>query len=161
MTVPQKTQFLPAAHQKNSVKSVAKVKVQASLTSSAPSHHLPEQTTTAVTALPDPPTKHEKPSHTTPIPGPSVQAKLTNRYESEKGDTDGSSTAEHENEFNAYQLVDITPPKLKHQAAAGRPKKGTLNLFLQKCFQGSQPGKHLNRCIGVGCKVTFSNRNLQ
>ena len=51
--------------------------------------------------------------------------------------------------------------KPKHHLASGCPKKATLDLFLQKCFQESQPGKHLHHCIGVGCKVTFSNQNLQ
>jgi hypothetical protein len=84
-----------------------------------------------------------------------------NGYESEKSDRDESGTAEHEKRSNAYRLVDITSAKPKHHVAGGRPTKSTLDLFLQKCFRESQPGKHLYRCIGVGCNVTFSNRNLQ
>lgn len=155
-TVPKQTQFLPTVHpsQKNSVKSVAKAKVQATLTSSALSHHLEETITP-----PHLPTKHDGPSQTRPIPSKSVPQ--TNRYESEKYDTDRSTTTEPENNFNAYQLVDITPAKAKHHVAPGRLKKGMFDLFLQKCYWGSQPGKHLHRCIGVGCNVTFSNQNLQ
>lgn len=159
MTVPQQTQFSPlAAVNQNSAKSVAtKAKAQTTLTSSA--RHSEQTTTlsTPTTPSPDLPTKHKIPSHTTPIPGPSVQT--NGYYESENSDTEQS--AERRNKFNAYHLVDITPAKPKHHLAPGRPKKGTLDLFLQKCFRESQPGKHLHRCIGVGCNVTFLNRNLQ
>lgn len=151
MTVPQQTQFkFSPTVKKNSAKSIAKTTVQTTLTS--PAHHADQITATAPLP-PDLPTIHEKPSHATAIP--SVQT-TGNEYESDRSDT-----AKHENNFNAHRLVDITPAKVKHHIAAGRPKKSTLDLFLQKCFRESQPGKHLHRCVGVGCNVTFSNRNLQ
>ena len=146
MTVPQQTQFSPAVQQKHLVKSIAKARVPTALTSS--DYHS-ERTTTP---LPHLPTKHEKPSHATPI-----SLAQTNGYESEKSDTHQSTIAEREKKFNAYRLVDIIPTKPKHCLGSGSPKKAMLDLFLQKCFRESQPGKHLHRCIGVGCNVTFSN----
>jgi hypothetical protein len=167
MTVPQQTQFSPAVDQnlKNSAKSVESKVQQTTLTSSAQAPSRRSEQTNGTAPLPDSdmPTKHETPSgsHTTLAPIPSVQT-TGNGYESEKSNTDGSGTAERESKFNAYRLVDITPAKPKHHVvAAGRPKIGTLDLFLRKCFRESQPGKHLHRCVGVGCNVTFSNRNLQ
>ena len=148
MTVPQQTQFkFSPTVKKNSAKSIAKTTVQTTPTS--PAHHADQITATAPLP-PDLPTIHEKPSHATAIP--SVQT-TGNEYESDRSDT-----AEHKNNFNAHHLVDITPAKVKHHIAAGRPKKSTLDLFLQKCFRESQPGKHIHRCVGVGCNVTFSNR---
>ena len=154
MTVPQQTQFKfsPAVKNlKNSAKLIAKTVVQTTHTS--PAHHSEKNTATALLP-PNMPTKHEKPSHAA-MTIPSVQT-TGNGYESDRSDT-----AEHENKFNAYRLVDVTPAKVKHHMAAGRPKKDALDLFLQKCYRESQPGKHLHRCVGVGCNVTFSNRNLQ
>ena len=141
MTVPQQTQFSPAVQQKNSAKLVAEAKIQTSLTSST--HQLERTPIPPPLSLPPPhlPTRHEKPSHTTPIPSSQTTG---NEYESEKSDADQSATAEQENKFNAYGLVDITPAKPNHRLAPGRPKKGTLDLFLQKCFRASQPGKHLH-----------------
>ena len=145
MTVPQQTQFkFSPTVKKNSAKSIAKTTVQTTLTS--PAHHADQITATAPLP-PDLPTIHEKPSHATAIP--SVQT-TGNEYESDRSDT-----AKHENNFNAHHLVDITPAKVKHHIAAGRPKKSTLDLFLQKCFREWQPGKHLHRVLELGAMSLF------
>ena len=156
MTIPQQTQFKfsPAVKNlKNSSKLIAKTVVQTTHTS--PAHHSEKNTATALLP-PNMPTKHEKPSHAA-MAIPSVQTTGNGLgYESDRSDT-----AEHDNKFNAHHLVDVTPAKGKHHMAAGRPKKDALDLFLQKCYRESQPGKHLHHCVGVGCNITFSNQNLK
>ncbi|KAF8233919.1 hypothetical protein L208DRAFT_1553448 [Tricholoma matsutake] len=67
---------------------------------------------------------------------------------------------ENSQKFNPYQLVDVTPPKRKHDTAPGHPKKGLLDTFLQQCYRQSQPEKCIFCCVGEGCSMTFTNRNL-
>jgi hypothetical protein len=83
----------------------------------------------------------------------------TNEYKTtddDSGDEDGKFIVN-----NPTNLIDIkSKSKLKEGAnKGGRPKNSLLNDLLQKCYQKSEPEKHLFRCVG-GCRMTYANRNL-
>lgn len=160
MTIPQQTKFSPVVPQRNTPKSAFKAPTQTLLASSGFHTAEAQQPSTyskkrSITPPPHLPKKRKKVSHAPPIA--SLQ---TDRYESENSDTDQPTTPTRD-KFDGYRLIDITPTKPKRLSAPGRPKKTALDIFLRKCFRESQPGKHLYRCVGEGCSITFSNRNLR
>jgi hypothetical protein len=62
---------------------------------------------------------------------------------------------------NPTSLIDIMATSKSNGAMnrGGRPKNSLLDDLLQKCYQRSEPGKHLFRCVG-SCGMTYVNRNL-
>lgn len=62
---------------------------------------------------------------------------------------------------NPYALIDVKSSLSTGHKSGGCPKKSVLNTFLQTCYRQSNPGKHLFRCVGDGCRYTLASRNLK
>jgi hypothetical protein len=162
MTIPQQTTFLPTE------KSKFMITTTAGITKGPPRAPLGVKCETKeVLSLPtssnqnstaQPPKILAQHRITDILPTPSAKSNETS-YESDEFDEEPIN--QNSKAFDAYRLIDITPTKRNGNGPNGRPRKTILDTYLQICYQPSKPGKHLYRCIGKGCKMTFSNRNLQ
>jgi hypothetical protein len=161
MTIPQQSAFLPATQEKHLSKNgTAQKHIPSNL------KYKPKQNNANITTVP-PVNKQQTLVNVPALAAPPPALAKTDADDSETEtqaidiDPPSQNVTENSQTFNLYQLIDITPPtRRKHNSAPGRPKKGLLDTFLQQCYRPSQPEKRIFRCVGEGCSMTFTNRNL-
>jgi hypothetical protein len=160
MTIPRQTtfKFSPTVNSKLMIATTAGIKKEPPRAPAAPLGERKEASTSSSQTAP-PPKMLAQRKITDIMPTTSKSAK-SDEYNYE---FDDELVNQDSKAFDAYRLIDITPTgtKQKHHQGHGRPRKTILDTYLQTCYQPSDPGKHLYRCVGNGCDMTFSNRNLQ
>ena len=159
MTIPQQTTFSPSEKSKHMITTTTL-------------HALAAPLGVKCEKKEDPTSSESNQNSTAPPQKVLAQRKITDIIPTSSAKSDEYSYESDEEPvkqdsktFDAYRLIDIIPTGTKRKnyqgQGHGRPRKSILDTYLQTCYQLSNPGKHLYRCIGKGCNMTFSNRNLQ
>jgi hypothetical protein len=152
MTIPQQTTFLATVKSKHMITTTAGVTKEPPRTPLGVKCERKEvPTSSSQNSTASPPKMLAQRKITDILPTPSGKSNEYSYKSDEELINQDSKT------FDAYGLIDITPTKRKHHHGPGRPRKNILDTYLRTCYQPSRPGKHLYRCIGKYCNMTFSN----